>query len=54
MPNALLKLLVNDKPLYSVYFTAEKYLKGSETSEERETKLQQMRDRLAAENSERD
>ena len=28
--------------------------KGNETSEERETKLQRMRDRLAAENSKRD
>ena len=55
MPNALLKLLVKDKPLYSIYFTAEKYVKkGNETSEERETKLQQMSDRLIAENSERD
>ena len=26
MPNTLLKLLVKDKPLYSVYFTAEKYV----------------------------
>ena len=55
MPNVLLKLLVKDKPLYSVYFTAEKYVKeGKRTSEERETKLQRMRNRLAAENSERD
>ena len=27
MPNVLLKLLVKDKPLYSVYFTAEEYVK---------------------------
>jgi len=27
VPNALFKLLVKDKPLYSVYFTAEKYMK---------------------------
>ena len=26
MPNALFKLLVKDKPLYSIYFTAEKYV----------------------------
>ena len=30
MPNAILKLLVKDKPLYSVYFTAEKYVKEGE------------------------
>ena len=27
MLNAILELLVKDKPLYSVYFTAEKYVK---------------------------
>ena len=49
------QVLVKNKPLYSVYFTAEKYVKkGNETSKERETKLQRMRDRLAAENSKRD
>ena len=33
MPNEILKLLVSvvkDKPLYSVYFTAEKYVKEGE------------------------
>ena len=49
------QVLVKDKPPYSVYFTAEKYVKeGKRNSEERETKLQLMRDRLAAENSKRD
>ena len=42
MPNALLKLLLKDKSLY----------KGNKTSEERETRLQRVRDRQAAENSE--
>ena len=59
------QVLVKDKPPYSVYFTVStlqcllysrkvRERRGKETSEERETKLQWMRDRLAAENSERD
>jgi len=50
--SALLIIHIWSKSLYSVYFTAEKYVKGNKTSEERETKLQRMIDRLAAENSE--
>ena len=36
MPNALLKLLVKDKPLYRVYFTAEKYVKKGKRNLRRE------------------
>ena len=45
MPGVLLKLLVKDKLLCS---TREHERTAAETPEERETRLQQMRDRLAA------
>ena len=47
MPDALLKLLVKDKPLYSG-----KVRERRETKPPRGTRLEQMRDRQAAENSE--
>ena len=47
MPNALLKLLVKDKPLYSG-----KVPVSTMANKERKMMLQQMRDRLAAENPE--
>ena len=56
VPNALLKLLVKDKPLYSVYFTAEKYVKEGKrnfwgernevTADERQTGNWKLRERL--------
>ena len=45
MLNVLFKLLVKDKPLFGGK-------EGKRTSEERETRLEQMRDRQAAKNSE--
>ena len=50
MPDALLKLLVKDKPLYSGKVRERRETKPR--SEERGTRLEQMRDRLAVENSE--
>ena len=47
MPDVLLKLLVKDKPLHSG-----KVRERRETKPPRETRLEQMRDRLAAENPE--
>ena len=57
VPNALLKLLVKDKPLYSVYFTVEKVCERRETkpprrekrevtADERQTGSWKLRERL--------